>query len=333
VNNIKEHSGGSMRVSSIVSHLVHDFRVWRQRAIAVAIMIGLALGCSISFAQSGAGSIQGTVTDSTGAVMPGASIHVINQATGSTADTKANGVGFYQVPGLFTGVYDVTITATGMKTYKTRIELLVDQNAVINATMTAGEVTQEVEVKASFVQLTTTDNGVIASTLENERINQIPMNGRNVMNLIGESTPGLENCIQGAVGTCANGLMGQAMEYVADGVTLTNREFGGEHMGLNQMPDPDSIQEVRVETSGVGAQFATPAAMARSLKLPAITASALPKPGRILPTTLRPTLCATNSAHPPVAPLFCRTSTTERTSRSGSLAMSVIPCPAPATRT
>jgi hypothetical protein len=86
------------------------------------------------------------------------------------------------------------------------------------------------------------------------------MNGRNVMNLIGESTPGLENCIQGAVGTCANGLMGQAMEYVADGVTLTNREFGGEHMGLNQMPDPDSIQEVRVETSGVGAQFATPAA-------------------------------------------------------------------------
>ncbi|MDR3734118.1 MAG: carboxypeptidase-like regulatory domain-containing protein, partial [Acidobacteriaceae bacterium] len=214
----------------------------------------------MAFAQSGAGSIQGNVADSTGAVIPGATIHVVNQATGSIADTKPNEVGFYQVPGLFTGVYDVTISAAGMKTYKTTLHLLVDQNAVINVSMTAGAVTQQVEVTAQFVQLTTSDNGTITSTLENQRINQIPMNGRNVMNLIGESTPGLESCMQGQPGTCANGLMGQAMEYVADGVTLTNREFGGEHMGQNQMPDPDSIQEVRVETSGVGAQFATPAA-------------------------------------------------------------------------
>jgi len=249
-----------MDLSIFVSHLVRDVRRLRQGGIAVGLVIALAICYSTASAQSGAGSIQGSVTDSTGAVMAGASIHVVNQATASSADTKTNGVGFYQVPGLFTGVYDVTITAPAMKTYKTTIELLVDQNAEINASMTAGAVTEQVAVTAQFVQLTTADNGTITSTLENERINQIPMNGRNVMNLIGEATPGLENCMQGAVGTCANGLMGQAMEYVADGVTLSNREFGGEHMGQNQMPDPDSIQEVRVETSGVGAQFATPAA-------------------------------------------------------------------------
>ena len=53
--------------------------------------------------------------------------------------------------------------------------------------------------------------------------------------------------------------MGYGMEYVADGVTLTGREFGGGHVGAAQFPDPDSIQEVRVETTGLSAQYATPA--------------------------------------------------------------------------
>jgi hypothetical protein len=100
---------------------------------------GIALGSIEAVAQSGAGSIQGTVTDSTGAVIPGASIHVINQATSVAADTKSNDVGFYQVPDLFTGSYSITVTAPGMKTYKTAIELLVAQSAVINPTMTAGQ--------------------------------------------------------------------------------------------------------------------------------------------------------------------------------------------------
>jgi len=67
----------------------------------------------------------------------------------------------------------VTITAPGMKTYKQTIELLVAQNAAINPSMTAGNVTQQVTVTADTVQLTTTDNGTIASTLENQRINQL----------------------------------------------------------------------------------------------------------------------------------------------------------------
>src|SRR6201986_5663998 len=102
---------------------------------AITVLITLAMACSTAWAQSGAGSIQGTVTDSTGALVPGASIHVVNDATSVAADTKSNAVGFYQVPELFTGTYTVTVTASGMKTYKTSIELLVAQNAVINPTM------------------------------------------------------------------------------------------------------------------------------------------------------------------------------------------------------
>ncbi|MDR3724336.1 MAG: carboxypeptidase-like regulatory domain-containing protein [Terracidiphilus sp.] len=203
-----------------------------------------------SVAQSGAGSIQGTISDPTGAVIPGASIHVVNQATGVSLDTKSNGVGFFQVPSLFTGTYSMTVTAPRMKAYKRTLELLVGQTAVINAVLATGEVTQQVEVQADTVQLTTVDTGTVSSTLENDRINQLPMNGRNILTLTGETTPGLES-------SGPNGLLGQAMEYVADGASLSNREFGTN--GSQLMPDPDSVQEVHVEVTGSSAQYATPA--------------------------------------------------------------------------
>ena len=89
-------------------------------------------------------------------VIPGASIHVVKQGTNAKSDTKTNNVGFYQVPGLFTGIYTVTISAPNMKTEVQTIELLVDQHAVINPVMTPGAETQRVEVNANTVELTTT---------------------------------------------------------------------------------------------------------------------------------------------------------------------------------
>jgi len=215
----------------------------------------LIICCTNALGQSGAGSIQGSVTDATGAVIPGASIHVVQQGTNATSDATSNATGFYQVPGLFTGTYTVTITAPGMKTYKTTVELQVAQAANVNPAMTPGAVTQQVEVAADVIQLTTSDNGTIASTLESSRLNQLPMNGRLLLNLAGEATPGLESG-----GQRANGLMPEALEYVADGVPLANRNFGGEGNSTQaQLPDPDSVQEVRVETTNTSAMYAEPA--------------------------------------------------------------------------
>jgi hypothetical protein len=221
------------------------------------LMLGFSLVSPLR-AQSGAGSIQGTVTDSRGAVIPGASIHVVQQGTNAISDTKTNNAGFYQVPDLFTGTYTVTISAPGMKTYDTTIELLVDQNAVINQAMTAGAVTQTVTVTADTVQLTTTDSGSVSSTLESQRISQIPMNTRQIVTLAFMTTPGLES--NSGTGTRANGLMQEALEYVADGAPLDNRNFGGSNAStLAQYVDADAIQEVRMEVADSNASFATPA--------------------------------------------------------------------------
>lgn len=240
--------------------LAHVFaRFFRSRGAgrALSAALVLAIGCSIAFAQSGAGSIQGTIADSTGAVIPGASIKVVNSATGVVSNTTSNGVGFYQAPGLFAGTYVETVSAPEMQTIQRTIVLLVGQSAEINFSMKAGSVSQKVVVTANAVQLVTTNSGTISSTLENSRIQQLPMNGRNIVTLLQQTTPGLGDCSQSSA--CANGLMGPATSIVADGVPLNVREFGGQHQSSTQMPDPDSIQEVRVETSGSGAQFATPA--------------------------------------------------------------------------
>jgi len=240
--------------------LAHVFtRAFRtsRAGFALSAALVLAVGCSSAFAQTGAGSIQGTITDSTGAVIPGASIKVVNSATGVVSNTTSNGVGFYQAPGLFAGTYVVTVSAPEMQTHQRTVVLLVSQQAEINFSLTAGSVSQKVIVKGNAVQLITTNSGTISSTLENSRIQQLPMNGRNVVTLLQQTTPGLESCSQSSA--CANGLMGPATAIVADGVPLNVREFGGQHQSSTQMPDPDSIQEVKVETSGSGAQFATPA--------------------------------------------------------------------------
>jgi len=234
--------------------MTRTFQQWNVPALALMVLMGLALCCTNALAQSGAGSIQGTVTDSTGAVIPGATIHVVNQGTNIATDTKSSNVGFYQVPALFAGNYTITVTSPGMKSFRTSLQLLVDQHAVINPAMTPGAVTQQVEVAADAVQLTTSENGTISSTLENTRINQLPMNGRILINLAGETTPGLESG-----GTRANGLMGEALEYVADGVPISNRQFGGMNLSQTQAPDPDAVQEVRIETTNTGAQYSEPA--------------------------------------------------------------------------
>jgi hypothetical protein len=238
----------------------------RQQLLVIAIGISLVLFSPVLLAQSGAGSIEGTVTDATKAVIPGASIEVVNQATGVKSETKANGSGDYQVPGLFTGTYVITVTASGMETDQQTFELLAGQKASINFSLKAGSVSQKVEVKADSVQLITTTSATLSSALENSRINQLPMNGRQIISLVGETTPGLTSHY--GPGTIANGLMeDSSIEYEADGVPLLNRNFGGPNsMTQSQYPDPDTIQEVHTETANSGAQYATPATAVISTK-------------------------------------------------------------------
>jgi hypothetical protein len=234
---------------------------WYRYRFIIGMILMFATCTGGAFAQvSGAGSIQGTITDSTGAIIPQAAIHVANTKTGVTFNTVANKVGFYQAPSLFTGEYAITVKAAGMKTDKRTIELLVGQDAQIDFKMVPGSVDQSVEVTGDLVQLVTKNSGTISSTLENSRINQLPMNGRDLTTLMNETTPGLGACSDTTSPTCANGLPSGAIEFSSDGVTLNQREFGGVKEGQAQLPDADAVQEIKVVTVAAGAEYASPAA-------------------------------------------------------------------------
>lgn len=231
---------------------------WQPGDLLKVCLLALAiLTCvSVASAQSGAGSIEGRVTDKTGAIIPGATVHVVNNATSVATDAKANNSGIYQVPELFAGQYTVTVTAQGMGSFQTNLELLVDQHAVINASLATGSVNTQVEVTADTAQLINTENGTIAYDLDSKRIDQLPQNGRLLLNEVIGTTPGLEPKGTGAL--MVNGLESESMEWVADGVPLSNRQFGGVNQTQGQLPDPDAVSEVRIETTDVGAKYATP---------------------------------------------------------------------------
>jgi hypothetical protein len=224
------------------------------------LTICLLLLSGTARAQSGAGSIQGTVMDSTGAVIPGAAIQVKNTATGVVSNTSSNGVGFYQVPSLFVGTYSLRVSMQNMSIYGTSIELQVGQTATINPVLNPGTVAQEIVVNAGQTQLITPDSGTLSSTLENERISQLPMNTRNIASLIGLAAPGLE----GSSGK-VNGLAVEGMTYTVDGAA-TRADNDGSTTSVTLLPDPDSVEEVRMETSNSSARFSTPATATLSTK-------------------------------------------------------------------
>ncbi len=199
-------------------------------------------------AQSGKGAIQGTVRDASGAVLPNATIHIVNTATSVASETKSNAAGFYSVPALIAGPYALDATAENMTTWKATLTLEVGQTAVIDPALAVGGVNQQVTVVGDQTTLINYQSGTVSTDLERQKIEQLPINGRVISTLVGLVTPGVE-------GTAVNGTVSNAQEYVLDGAVISNVEQGGVTF---RQPDADSIQEVRIETTVSSARFDLP---------------------------------------------------------------------------
>jgi hypothetical protein len=214
----------------------------------LSILAILVLSVVSAFAQSGAGSIQGTVRDATGAVVPAARIHIKNSATAVAIDTVTNSTGFYAAPSLFAGSYTIQVNANGMSTWNGIITLQVGQTAQVDVNLSVKGNVQSVSVTADETTLMNTNSQTLSVDLEQQRLQQLPMNGRTLTTLIGETVPGLE-------GQRLNGLEGQAQAFVMDGALLENTEQGGVSF---RQPDADQIQEIRYESSNSSAKFDQP---------------------------------------------------------------------------
>ena len=229
------------------------------KRILITALTGLfisALMCGTVWAQATA-QISGTVRDQTGAVLPGVEITATQTETGIARMTITNETGSFVLPNLGLGLYRLEAALPGFRTYvQTGIVLQVNSSPVINAVLDVGQVTEQVEVQANAAMVETRAVGV-GEVVENERILELPLNGRNVQDLItlaGGAVSSGDSTTRFFAGTpyvsIGGAPQGFGVDYSLDGAQHLNFATG---IGM-PMPFPDATQEFKVETGGLSAQ-------------------------------------------------------------------------------
>ena len=226
--------------------------------IFVSFLITLPASAQSS---AGGGTIQGSVKDSTGAAIPSAKVAVRHIDTGRVTNTITNGDGYFITPPIPIGKYKVRVAAPGMKTWEEDVQLETGRSIEVLPQMVPGQVTETIQVTSSVPLVTTTDP-TDATTLDSQRIRELPINGRDLNTLLADVTPGVEQVIDVNGGLRSGGLMVYSTSFTQDGAASNNREFGGS-MNLQGL---ESIGEVRVETSTSSAKFTTPVNVTVSTK-------------------------------------------------------------------
>ena len=184
----------------------------------VYLAVALLVGCLQSFAQGSAGRIQGGVTDQTGGAVAGATVTILDTQRNITRTLMTDSTGQYNAPNLLPGAYTVSAAFQGFKTAeRSGITLEVNQELRIDLTLQPGEQTQKVTVTGELPLVETT-NAVVGGTIQNNVINDLPLNGRNFTNLL-TLRPGTTKYAGGSGWTqSTNGLRPHDQNYMVDGI-------------------------------------------------------------------------------------------------------------------
>jgi hypothetical protein len=235
-----------------------SFRLMGLRLL-LALSLILAV-CSPLAAQSITGSITGVVTDSSGAVIPNAEVTVVNKGTNSRSAARADVSGNYSLPLLPRGEYRVEVSAPGFKRFvQEGLVLQVQQTARVDVQLTVGEVAESVLVTADAIRLET-ENATLAKVVDNRSIVNLPLNTRNVYNLV-FLTPGVTGTVGNSYGEMrysVNGARARTMDTMIDGVSAAHPTVNGFN-GISVFPSVDAIEEFKL----LGADY--PAEFGRSL--------------------------------------------------------------------
>jgi outer membrane receptor protein involved in Fe transport len=238
--------------------------------LSLALVLLLCLGFSV-FSPTNAdaqvnASIKGTVRDATGAVISGASVVLLNKDTNLSRTTTTNDAGYYSVPDVLTGNYELKVSKQGFRTaVQSGISLGVNQTAVFDLTLATGSTAESVTVQASAVALETATSELGVAVTRRE-VNDLPLNGRNFTQIL-NLTPGVStvNVSQNSatsggiwsnpVGTFSypsvNGQSNRSNLFLLDGVN-NQGSFGSTYA---VPPIVDDIQEFKVQSHNDDASF------------------------------------------------------------------------------
>ena len=223
--------------------------------IRILSLCGLWLmAANLAWAQLGTATMSGNVTDSSGAIVVGASVSATNNGTGFQRQTTTNQQGQYNLPGLNPGSYSVSVEFTGFRRAElSDITLQVDQNARIDVSLEVGATTETVEITAQ-APLIESQNAALGAVVDTQKILALPLNGRNFLQLArlvpGVNT-GTEGGDAGPDGFSANGLRADQNAFQIDGTSNSDPVRNQ----ITFKPSIDSLQEFKIETSNYSAEF------------------------------------------------------------------------------
>ncbi len=235
------------------------------RALIFGVFLSACFLASVAYAQQGGrGQINGTVTDSSGAVIQGAHLTIKNVLTGQIVAVDTNSKGDYSVPFLEIGQYTVSAAREGFETQtQNNLTLTADQITSANFSLRPGAPSTNVEVEASATQIDTT-SGAISQVIDQKTITELPLNGRNPAALValapgavdasqtgGTALPGVGSGSPNETAAVVNGSRIGGVLYQLDGITHMNNYF----QTASPFPNPDATQEFRVITNNFDAQY------------------------------------------------------------------------------
>jgi hypothetical protein len=234
------------------------------------LLLGLAFSPALlvpAFAQN-LGEITGVISDATNALIAGATVTVSNPTTGFTRQAVTNAAGNFDFPGLQPGIYNIKAEAPGFGAEtRTNVELQVQQVERIDFQLKVGTVSESVEVSAG-APLLNTESADVGTVVETKRIEDLPLNGRNFLQLVGlspnvstgyngvgASTTGSSTTRQGGDRTTSTiSVSGQRREYnyyTLDGMSNTDVYYNTYVF----LPSIDALQEFKVQTGIYSAEF------------------------------------------------------------------------------
>jgi outer membrane receptor protein involved in Fe transport len=229
-----------------------------RRAALAACLLQAGVGPALA---QGTGTIYGTVTDSSAAALPGATVEVTNTGTGLTATLVSNAQGVFSAPSLRVGVYSVTVTMDGFKkSVRQGLVLEVDARIRLDVPMALGGIEETVVVTAESSTIDAT-TATIGKVIESRRVQELPLNGRNALSLVL-----LAPTVQSGAGPTASGFGDRGTQlslvringsplatnnFLVDGLSSTNPYVPD----VNINPNVDAVQEFKVQTSSMSSEY------------------------------------------------------------------------------
>ena len=222
-------------------------------------LLGVALLAFEITALGQTAQVTGRISDASGAVVPGAQISVTNQANGFKRDTVTNDEGYYTIPLLQPGIYEVSVRKDGFKpVIQSGVTLQVEQVARLDFKLDPGAVTEAINVAADS-PLLEKENSTLGTVVDNKRVTELPLLGRNPYSLVNllpgarapQSLNGLPVDMFTTQFVSINGARANQNEFMLDGATNTNPAWSGPTI----FPGADSVQEFKVITNNYGAEY------------------------------------------------------------------------------